>query len=733
MGQLRSLTTLYLRNCQKLTSLPVEVGKLSSLVTLDLSGCSGLASLPAEVGQLGSLTTLYLRNCQKLASLPVEVGQLTQLEKLAVRGCTALQSPPLAIAAQGVSAIHRYFEQGPYIVSRSCKLVLLGDGEAGKTSLLSGLRAGRPDPAAAGRDGRTIDLELSSLTLHDNSGAAVVDFSCWDVGGQARYAATQQPYITDGALHLLVVRADAVASARSDAKRAHLLVGRWLHYLQVRAPLAVVQLVLTQVDRLLPAHATPAELTPQILEAAARSQLEWLRGQLNAHVASSGTAAGTLRFQPTIPCVCSSTGGDASLLSVCEVLRSLANSSSTTTPPLLPSIGYQIPLSWIPVLALLRALPQGRAPYEVALWELREADAGREDAEEHRTKRARLLTPKPPNEQSKVVPCRYATFNELQRRWVQLCDQIGIPAADPTILRDAVQLLSHQGVLLLASETVYDPRYANDLQRPLVDHRLVDEGSKTPGLLQYVMSISASMPITSAEYNQKQAEYNRLNQAVVDFTGTKAEVSTCLLEFLWRDVDPTCSHTAEHAKMLCDAGVLFPLPMREDGQSVYVLPMRLSPEVPSDLTQAWPEAVPLGEASLHASCSWCAYEPPGLTERAIAALLRLDKDGLQCVYQLYWQRGALLQVVSLPSEAVSSSAAPLSSTTTCLLLLQLIQEDDRQRLSVRVRGRQLEHLHSLLMQLRALLQPILADFPYDVGFKPHKASARGFLWLTCVS
>ena len=113
---------------------------------------------------------------------------------------------------------------------RAARLVLLGHGESGKTSLQRGLRHGGPKPSE--KDERTIQLDIYSLLLGE--GANQVLMSMWDLAGQPQYAAGLQPYIVPGALYLLAVPAQIA----DDANYVDVL-GRWLDYLQAGAPEAV--------------------------------------------------------------------------------------------------------------------------------------------------------------------------------------------------------------------------------------------------------------------------------------------------------------------------------------------------------------------------------------------------------------------------------------------------------------------------------------------------------------
>ena len=79
-----------------------------------------------------------------LTRLEFSLVELGMLEKLEVAG-NPLQKPPLSLAKQGIQPIRRYFQElarSGEATSNAGRLVLLGHGETGKTSLQRGLRAG---------------------------------------------------------------------------------------------------------------------------------------------------------------------------------------------------------------------------------------------------------------------------------------------------------------------------------------------------------------------------------------------------------------------------------------------------------------------------------------------------------------------------------------------------------------------------------------------------------------
>ena len=210
---------------------------------------------------------------------------------------------------------------------------------------------------------------------------------------------------------------------------------------------AAVQLVLSHVDRLGPIQAQLAEgdrdleelleAEPGALAAAAAPQLAWLHAQLQAHAerakalgAGRGKPPALLRVQEAIPCVCASDGGDASLLALRDYLHKLL----TATPPLLPSIGYQLPNSWAPALALPGALRDGRSPSTVL--PTAAAPASADAAAAAATAPAAGAAKRP-----------YVLLSELQALWRDEIAPRAVPSEpEPaSILADTLVLLCNQG------------------------------------------------------------------------------------------------------------------------------------------------------------------------------------------------------------------------------------------------------------------------------------------------
>jgi Leucine-rich repeat (LRR) protein len=135
--KLTKLIRLDLYNNQ-LTTLPEGIGKLKNLTTLDLAG-NQLESLPADIAELTNLTVLNL-SYNQLESLPADIGKLKNLTSLFLSD-NPLESPPPDIASKGIEAIRAYFKslEGERRALNEVKVLLVGDGGAGKTSLVKQL------------------------------------------------------------------------------------------------------------------------------------------------------------------------------------------------------------------------------------------------------------------------------------------------------------------------------------------------------------------------------------------------------------------------------------------------------------------------------------------------------------------------------------------------------------------------------------------------------------------
>ena len=210
---------------------------MTMLAELYLSG-NQLTSIPAELGNLKNLTKLYLDNNQ-LKSIPGELGNLINLEDLRLDENKNLTSPPPEIVKQGTKAILAYLREQLKERQRQwvSKLLVVGEGGVGKTSLLKALREEEFVEGLETTHGIGIDkLELR----HPNQTDVMMELNTWDFGGQQIYHATHQFFLTNRSLFVLVW------DARHGWEAGKLY--NWLDRIQAKAPDSPVMIVAAHID-----------------------------------------------------------------------------------------------------------------------------------------------------------------------------------------------------------------------------------------------------------------------------------------------------------------------------------------------------------------------------------------------------------------------------------------------------------------------------------------------------
>jgi Leucine-rich repeat (LRR) protein len=176
--------------------------RLMSLESLRLDH-NLLVELPYEIGQLSNLTLLHVHG-NPIVELPCSMHLLTRLQDDGWQfDCSHVQSPPPEIAARGLRAI-KDFMYDLVKGSSPCyriKLLLVGQENVGKSSLLRRLQSYRPNKAhstpSAANDAHTMpNISTDGIdiaTVHvptpyvsKRNDKIVIQFSVWDFAGQGR-------------------------------------------------------------------------------------------------------------------------------------------------------------------------------------------------------------------------------------------------------------------------------------------------------------------------------------------------------------------------------------------------------------------------------------------------------------------------------------------------------------------------------------------------------------------
>ncbi len=233
LSRLNSLQRLDLDRNQ-LTQVPAELRQLTSLQRLYLSQ-NQLTQVPTEISQLASLQELYL-NRNQLTQVPLDLGNLHSLQKIDIDFNSDILTPPPEIVARGTQDILAFLRelQKSSVQRYEAKLVVVGEGGTGKSSLIKALRGEIFDSSLSTTHG----IEVSRLALSHLSHEVLLNI--WDFGGQHIYHATHQFFLTKRSLYLLVW------NARLGAEQGRLAY--WLETIKALAPDAPILLVATHID-----------------------------------------------------------------------------------------------------------------------------------------------------------------------------------------------------------------------------------------------------------------------------------------------------------------------------------------------------------------------------------------------------------------------------------------------------------------------------------------------------
>lgn len=210
--------------------------ELKNLTHLDLSG-----NYISDISAIKELKNLYyldlernkikdisaIKELKKLFRLELMYNELTQLPFEVVElGMSIrwegsiffksgiflwenpLEKPPVEIVKQGTEAIRNYFKeiQKEAVRLLESKLLIVGNGEAGKTTLMKKLKDNNfqveigKEPPTHGINIEPWELECNFKEKENEK----VKIHFWDFGGQAIYHATHQFFLTKRSLYLFV-------------------------------------------------------------------------------------------------------------------------------------------------------------------------------------------------------------------------------------------------------------------------------------------------------------------------------------------------------------------------------------------------------------------------------------------------------------------------------------------------------------------------------------------------
>ena len=252
IGNLTNLEELALGG-NKLTQLPDEIGNLKNLKTLTLDR-NEIRILPETITKLERLETLDLTS-NNLNSLPTNFYQMQKLtsahmyQKFHKYGLwlhkNPLKTPPPEVwRTDNPQIIYTYLKKLQIKKTENLqrlKLVVLGEAQCGKSSLLRALMTGKSNMTHAMEDATPMVDYLPWKTDND------VCFIVYDLGGDEIYKVTHPMFLDPKALYLIVY------DHRKYTPQQHYeAIGCWLEMLWTFVPSAVVKVVGTQCDQCYP-------------------------------------------------------------------------------------------------------------------------------------------------------------------------------------------------------------------------------------------------------------------------------------------------------------------------------------------------------------------------------------------------------------------------------------------------------------------------------------------------
>lgn len=288
LGQLSMLYKLKLNNCG-LKEFPAFILSLKELVYLDLNN-NFIEDVPEEISELKNLTKVFLNN-NELNKVPKKIYTLPNIKEVGLvknskleRGRTG--SPSSELMQQGVAAVQSFYrseemhfseddkpvperdvykppitldaddsidfaegnesneasEEADYI--NEVKLLLVGEGRVGKTSIARALRVANfklEDQQST----EGIDINQWIIPKEEFEGKLTLtkDFrlNVWDFGGQEIYYSTHQFFLTRRSIYLFVTE-----SRKEDN---HDTFFYWLNLIKLLGDESPVVFVLNKIDQ----------------------------------------------------------------------------------------------------------------------------------------------------------------------------------------------------------------------------------------------------------------------------------------------------------------------------------------------------------------------------------------------------------------------------------------------------------------------------------------------------
>jgi len=282
-----------------ISSLPSELGMLSSLRELNLSGNSLGPDMAPDLDFPSSLHSLDLGS-NHLELLSPALGKLRDSLNLILEGNENLADPIPILIQRGTPHVLAYLRSLRDAVPQyEAKLLVVGEGNVGKTCLVEALRGGKfvkDRPTTHGIEIKSLRVPNPEFARRFDQPNAYewyshpseyIDLRSWDFGGQEVYRISHQFFFSARALYLLVWRpreGQEENAVEGWIRRIRLRVGSEARILVVASHGAERQPEL-DVPSLMKKY-NPTVVGAGVIDSETGMNISWLRDRL-AHSASA--------------------------------------------------------------------------------------------------------------------------------------------------------------------------------------------------------------------------------------------------------------------------------------------------------------------------------------------------------------------------------------------------------------------------------------------------------------
>lgn len=248
--QIESLRDLSLRN-NYLRNVSTDIFKLTNLKILNI-GANDFTEIPQPIFNITNLIELHLGNFYQkenqpqniIKTIPNDILKLENLTKIDLFK-NPIENIPAEIIGDGVDAIknflHSKIEADNEEFLYEAKMVVVGRGEVGKTVVTKKLTLPNYSlTKSKSTPGINVLKNPFEFTMNGLKNKSSFRFNIWDFGGQQKYDATHQLFITNRSVYLFLTEARAESNYQD--------IYYWLNTISLFSNNSPVIVVLSKYD-----------------------------------------------------------------------------------------------------------------------------------------------------------------------------------------------------------------------------------------------------------------------------------------------------------------------------------------------------------------------------------------------------------------------------------------------------------------------------------------------------